>query len=204
MRFYPEIPSQRLGTLLRDVAVLALLALFAWLALEVRESVDELAVLGQGVREAGTAVEGGFQRAGEAVDGIPVVGGELAEGLRDAGEGTGGNVAEVGREGEERIHRTANLVGLVTFLVPSVLLVAAALPPRVAQVRRLTAAGRVLGEVGPGERRRLLAMRAAFSLPYGTLLEHTPDPFGDLAAGRYEPLVAAALEDAGLRARRGS
>ncbi|MDQ4082457.1 MAG: hypothetical protein M3123_06170 [Actinomycetota bacterium] len=204
MRFYPEVSSQRLGTLARDVAVLALLALFAWLGLEVRESVDELAVLGEGVREAGTAVEGGFRRAGEAVDGIPVVGGDLAEGLRDAGEGTGGNAADVGREGEERIHRTANLLGLVTFLVPSVLVLAAALPPRVAQVRRLTAAERVLREVGAGERRRLLAMRAAFSLPYGTLLEYTPDPFGDLAAEDYDPLVAAALEDAGLRPRRGS
>ena len=204
MRFYPEVPAQRLETLIRDVAVLALLALFAWLALEVRESVDELAVLGEGVREAGGAVEGGFRRAGEAVDGIPVVGRELGEGLRDAGEGTGGNVAEIGREGEERIHQTANLLGLVTFLVPSVLVLAAALPARIAQVRRLTAAGRVLREVGAGERRRLLAMRAAFSLPYGTLLEYSDDPLGDLAAGRYDPLVAAALADAGLRTRRGS
>ena len=51
------------------------------------------------------------------------------------------------------------------------------------------------------ERRRLLAMRAAFSLPYGQLLEYTPDPLGDLADERNDPLVAAALEDAGLRAR---
>ena len=44
-------------------------------------------------------------------------------------------------------------------------------------------------------------MRAAFSLPYGQLLRYTPDPFGDLAAGRHEGLLAAALEDAGLAAR---
>jgi hypothetical protein len=42
-------------------------------------------------------------------------------------------------------------------------------------------------------------MRAAFSLPYGQLLEYTRDPLGDLAAERYDPLVAAALDDAGLR-----
>jgi len=48
---------------------------------------------------------------------------------------------------------------------------------------------------------RVVAMRAAFSLPYGQLLEHTRDPLGDLAAERYDALVAAALEDAGLRSR---
>lgn len=42
-------------------------------------------------------------------------------------------------------------------------------------------------------------MRAAFSLPYPALARHTSDPFGDLVAERYDPLVAAALEDAGLR-----
>jgi hypothetical protein len=43
-------------------------------------------------------------------------------------------------------------------------------------------------------------MRAAFALPYGQLLQYTKDPIGDLAAERYEPLVKAVLEDAGLRA----
>jgi hypothetical protein len=44
-------------------------------------------------------------------------------------------------------------------------------------------------------------MRAAFSLPYGQLLAWTDDPLGDLAEGRYDRLVNAALEDAGLRRR---
>jgi hypothetical protein len=42
-------------------------------------------------------------------------------------------------------------------------------------------------------------MRAAFGLPYGQLLRYTEDPIGDLAADRYEPLVEAVLEDAGLK-----
>jgi hypothetical protein len=49
------------------------------------------------------------------------------------------------------------------------------------------------------ERERLVAQRAAFGLPYGALLRHTRDPLGDLEAGRYASLVAAELEDAGLR-----
>ena len=42
-------------------------------------------------------------------------------------------------------------------------------------------------------------MRAAFGLPYLTLLGYTSDPLGDLVAENIDPLVAAALDDAGIR-----
>ena len=200
MRLYPDIPSQRTATLLRDAAVLLILLLLAWIALKVHDAVDRLAVLGQGVHDAGNSVQGGFDAAADAVDDAPLVGDPVAEGLRAAGEGSGGNVAELGEEGEDRVHELANLLGLLTFLLPASLLLLRVVPQRIAQVRRLTAANRVLTEPDSPERRRLVAMRAAFSLPYGQLLAYTRDPLGDLAAERYDPLIAAALEDAGLRA----
>ena len=49
MRFYPALPAQRVRTVLRDLAVLLLLFLFAWLGLKVHNAVDQLAVLGTGV-----------------------------------------------------------------------------------------------------------------------------------------------------------
>jgi hypothetical protein len=202
MRLYPQVTSQRATTLVADLVVLALLALFAWLGVKVHGAVDELAVLGRGVEDAGTAVEGGFERAAEAVGGVPVVGDELAEGLRGAGRGTGGNVAEVGREGEERVHDAATLLGVVTFAVPALLVLLHALPARISQVRRLTAANRALARPHSADELRLVAMRAAFSLPYVELLRHTRDPFGDLAAGRHEALVAAAFDSEGLRPGR--
>ena len=60
----------------------------------------------------------------------------------------------------------------------------------------------MLSTGGDPERRRLVAMRAAFSLPYGTLLAYTRDPIGDLAEGRYEALVDAIADDAGLHMYR--
>ncbi len=66
--------------------------------------------------------------------------------------------------------------------------------------QRFGAAARVLREPGSPERQELLAARAAFGLPYGTLLRYTKDPIGDLEAGRYDALVRAELEQAGLRA----
>ena len=73
------------------------------------------------------------------------------------------------------------------------------MPPRVRQIRQLGAANAALVDTHDPERRRLLAMRAAFGLSYLTLLGYTRDPIGDLAAGRYDQLVAAALDDVGIR-----
>jgi hypothetical protein len=190
MRLYPELRGPRARALAADVVSIALLLVFAWAGLKVHDAVDRLAVLGEGVQATGGAVQ---------VDGTPVVGDDLAEGLRSAGEGSGGEVAGLGEEGEESTHDLANVLGFVTFALPSLLLLTRWLPGRVSQVRRLRAASEVLGERVTEERRRLVASRAAFSLPYGQLLAYTRDPLGDLEDGRYDALVAAALEDAGLR-----
>ena len=197
MRYYPDIPSRRASTLLRDLLTVALLLLFAWIALKVHDAVDRLAVLGEGVNEAGTSVEDGFSSAADAVDGTPIVGDDLADGLRSAGEGSGGNVAELGQEGEDRAHRLADMAGLITFFIPATLLLLVVGPGRIAQVRQLTAAEQVL-RAGRASG-RTLAMRAAFALPYGQLLLYTRDPLGDLEAERYDALIEAVLDDAGLR-----
>jgi len=198
MRLYPDPPLQRLGLIARDLAVVLGLALFAKIGLEVHDAVDKLAVLGEGVESAGGAVTGGFESAAEALDGAPFVGDDIGDALRGAGEGSGGEVQDLGRGGAGAAHDLADLLGLVVFGLPAALLLLWAVPPRVRQVRRLNAAARVLA-LPSEERRRLVAMRAAFSLPYGALLAYTRDPLGDLEAGRYDALVRAELDQAGLR-----
>ncbi|HEV2999741.1 MAG TPA: hypothetical protein VGW75_03290 [Solirubrobacteraceae bacterium] len=199
MRLYPDLPSARARTVAADAAVLVAVLLLAWLGLRVHDAVMDLTPVSDGVQAAGGAVQGAFETAADRVSGAPVVGGQVGDALREAGRETGGEAVEAGRAGEEGIADLANLLGWLTFLVPAGLLLSRALPPRVEQVRRLTAADRVLRAPEDGERRALLARRAAFGLPYATLLRHTPDPLGDLAAGRLDALVAAVREDAGLR-----
>ena len=199
MHLYPELAGPRYRALVADLASIALLLLFVWAGVKVHDAVDQLAVLGEGVQATGGAVQGGFEEAADAVDGAPLVGDDIADGLRSAGEGTGGEVEELGVQGEESVHDLANLLGFVTFLLPAALLLWLWLPGRIAQIRRLRWASTVIGARATEERRRLVAMRAAFSLPYGQLLAYTRDPLGDLEDGRYDALVAAALEDAGLK-----
>ncbi|MEJ7569473.1 MAG: hypothetical protein WKF41_14555 [Gaiellaceae bacterium] len=199
MRFYPDLRGQRLGLLVRDLAVVLALVLFGKIALEVHDAVDKLAVLGEGVESAGGAVSTGFDTAADAVDGTPVVGDDIGDALRGAGSASGGEVQDLGRGGAGAAHDLANLLGVLFFALPSAVLLLWALPPRIRQIRRLNAAARVLRDPDSPDRRELLAARAAFGLPYGTLLQYTKDPIGDLQAGRFDALVRAELEQAGLR-----
>jgi hypothetical protein len=199
MRLYPDIPVRRANAAARDAATLVALVFLAAIGLWVYHAVDSLQILGRGVHDAGAAVQTGFDSAADKVDGVPLVGGSIAGGLRDAGDETGGNVAEAGARGARRVHRLALLLGLLTFVLPAGVLLSRLLPERVRQVRVLNDAERVLATGGDPDRRRVVAMRAAFALPYETLLMYSRDPLGDLLHERYEPLIAAIAEDAGLR-----
>src|SRR4029079_3371238 len=104
MRLYPDTADDRGRAVARDALVILTLILLAWLGLKVHDAVDKLAVLGTGVHDSGQVGQDGFSHAADAAYGMPVVGGDGANALRDAGEGTGGNVAQAGADGEQRVH----------------------------------------------------------------------------------------------------
>ena len=184
---------------MRDLALLGLVVLFAWIGFKVYDGVQGLTVLGSGVEDAGLSVQNGFGSAAGAVEGIPLVGARLAGALEGAGRGSGGNVAALGHKGENKVHSLAVALGLLVFALPTILVLVVMVPSRVRQIRQLRAASAALVDMHEPERRRLLAMRAAFGLSYLTLLGYTRDPLGDLAAERYDSLVAAALDEVGIR-----
>jgi hypothetical protein len=200
-KLYADTPRRRRSAIIRDLLTVAAIAFFLLLGWGVRQTIDKLAVLGEGVESAGTTVQDAFGEAADAVGGLPIIGDTVADGLTGAGEGTGGNVAELGQDGQDQVHRVANVSGLLVFAIPAGLVLVIAVPGRVREVRALNAGVRVLTGLDDPERRRLIAMRAAFGLSYGHLLLFTDDPLGDLAAGRHDRLVAAALDDVGLRDR---
>jgi hypothetical protein len=129
-----------------DLAVFALIVLFAVLAVQLHDSVAGLAGMGRGIREAGTAMDRagletgteirqGIGGAAGTLEGLPLVGPEAAARLRAAADGTavavekhasraGQDLIDAGRAGEREARTTATLVGWFAFLVPSVLLLA--------------------------------------------------------------------------------
>jgi hypothetical protein len=198
MKLYPDVPAERNSRIARDVVILVVLIGLAWIGHEAYQRVDGIKVIATGVVSAGESVQGGFVAVADAVSGVPVIGGRFADALTSSGDATGGNVASLGVEGEHAIHRTALFVGWLLFLLPAALLLALTVPGRIRSVRVLNAAQRFLHDDGSLERRRLLAMRAACSLPIERLLAHSADPMGDLMAGNLDPLLDALYEDVGL------
>lgn len=195
---YPRAGPARRRMIAKDLLLILCLVLFAWIALKVHDQIARLEGLGNGVVQAGGSVEHGFRSMASSVSGLPVVGDQLSQGLRGAGADTGGAAVAAGQQGETDVARLANLVGWLIFLAPSALLMQRFLPGRVRQLRAARAAARVLDPSIDEAHRSLIAQRAAFSLPFEQLLRYTDDPLGDLGAGRYEPLVRAVLDDAGL------
>ena len=176
MRLYPDVPSRRNTTILWDVVFLAGLGILLWIAIYIHQSVNGLAVLG-------TAISN--------------VGGGLPPPLS-------GPVSNFGSTGVDHVHSLATIASVIAFAVPAGLLLWVYLPGRITQVRNLTAATHVLSGRATADQRRALAMRAALSLPYGQLVRFTRDPLGDLAAERHDGLIAAALDDAGIKAPEGA
>lgn len=216
MRLYPARPA---GTLAGDAAVVLAVLLFAWAGLKVHDAVARLAGIGDGLRQSGRSlaagaddlaggIRGGFDSAADAAGGAPLIGGDIAAALRNAGNSAATPIrsragaeartlAATGDDLRDQALSTATLLGWLTFLIPTFVLLLATLPPRLRQARRLSAAERVLGGAPAVE----LARRAAYGLPYTTLARRTDDPLGDLAAGRLEPLLEALHDDAGVPVR---
>lgn len=199
---YPDRPEQRRATITGDAMAGLLLLGFAVLGWIMFDLVDQVSVVAEGVEEAGRSVQDALDQAASAAGSVPVVGDEVADALSEAGTSTGGRLAEFGEEGRRRIRRTAVAVGLVTFVGPAGVLVAAYGPQRVRQVRRLEASRRLLGDVSEPQRRQLLATRAALTLPPEVLARYSTDPIGDLAAGRFDHLLAALFDHLGVEPRR--
>ncbi|HEX6024478.1 MAG TPA: hypothetical protein VFZ00_20985 [Solirubrobacter sp.] len=219
MRLYPASPRRATRTAIGDLVVVLLLVLFAWAGVKVHDGLIELTSVGREIQDSGRAlsatsrdtargIDDAFGSAADAVGAVPVVGQQLANALRDAprsatdsirdnGEREGARIVRLGREQVRRTEQAANVAGWLTFLLPAAVLLALRLPPRIRLITRMRAAENTLR----GAPEHILAARAAYSLPYGTLNRYTRDPFGDLAAGRHDGLLAALAEDAGIRSR---
>ena len=135
-----------------DALVAGLLVVFLLLSLGIRDAVGDLGQMGREIGQAGVAlrdsgretagqIRGSFDAAADAAGSLPVVGGQLADSLRATGADTAGalerqavttgeDLAASGRQGDADAHRLANLLGLLSFLAPSSLLLALTLPRR--------------------------------------------------------------------------
>lgn len=214
MLMYPRVAAARNRQVAVDVAVLLAVLLFGWFGWTVHEALMELTAISTGLTDSLTGVQGTWNSVADSVSGVPLIGDNLADAFRGMSDATVGTAAESAQAVTEAVTQAARVLGLVTFAVPTVLLLVLWLPRRLARARRWGAADAVLSGLGPassagdpglagaglGQVRELLALRALCRLDLADLAEHTPRPFEAYAAGDHQPLIDALLASEGMLA----
>ena len=74
MRWYADSPGRRARQVAGDLLAVGWVAVWVWVALEVRERVDALAAPGREVQDAGNQLSATLRDAEEQVADLPLVG----------------------------------------------------------------------------------------------------------------------------------
>jgi hypothetical protein len=201
MQLYSEVNAARAREVLADVATAAWLSLWLSLGLRLYEFIAQGAAAGRAIRDGGNRLADAGAQVGGAISGVPVVGQDLAVGVRGGFDAAAEPFISVGTDLERLVLVLAALVGLLVVAVFVIPWMNRYVPWRVDRLRTLGAAHRAIRKPSarwPSGGEAVLASRALHRLAWDELLEVTPDPIGDWLNGRYERLARAELESVGL------
>ena len=204
IKLWSELPAARSREVIADVATLVWVTFWGAMTWQLFQFLVGFAEAGRAVRGGGESLVQGGVDLGDSLAGLPVVGSQVRDIARDAFGGAGRPLSDFGTSIEQFIIVVAAVLTLLLALVALGPWLMRYLPWRLERARRLRAAHRAIRiapEAGDPAIERTLAMRAMARLEYETLLEFTPDPFGDWAGGRHERLARAELASVGLRPR---
>lgn len=202
LKIWSELPTARLKEQLADVLTAGWVVIWGSLAWSLYVFLAGFAAAGRMVHAGGEGIIQAGRNLGDALAGIPLVGEGLRDIARNAFAGGGQPLSDVGTSLEQFILVVAAVLGLLLAGVTLVPWLSRYLPWRWARLRRVRAAHRVIRrapKVADVHIERTLALRAITRLDYQSLLEFTPDPFGDWASGRLDRLAKAELASVGLR-----
>jgi hypothetical protein len=183
-----------------DVAVVLWVAAWIVLAIFVGREVRDLRELSDTVVLAGVAVEDTGELLA-TLDNVPLIGGQVGDVAQEVQE-AGASARQSGRESRDSTEDLGVLLALSIGLIPTLPLLGLYAPLRIAWTRDVRSVRRALVE-GSTEAvlNEFLARRAAANLSFDDLRAVTADPYGDLAAGRFDGLADRELERLGLRRR---
>lgn len=200
--FWSELPGARTREMVADVATWVWVAFWAVVGLKIHDVIAQFAEAGRVLQAGGTNIQGAGASLGAAFNDVPLVG----PGIDDLATGAFGTAGDpfiyVGRELESVFILIARLLALLVVGVMVVPWLSRYVPWRAARLATVRSAHKAIRRsngMSKGAMERALATRALARLSYSELLEHTSDPFGDFAEGRYDRLAKAELESVGLR-----
>lgn len=198
LRPYASNPARRIRQVTADVLVVVLLAVLAWLAVQVHDAVEGLAGPGEDLVAAGQGLRDNLGEASDVAGGVPVVGEELQAPIEQASEAAL-TVEEAGARQVEAARTAADWLGWAVFLLPGLALLAVWLPRRWMYA---SLAGRTQRVASSVEGADLLALRALTRQPLSRLESVSRSPAEDWRrgdAGTIAMLARLELDDLGLR-----
>ena len=203
MKFWSEVPSARVRELAADIATWAWVSLWAIVAFRLYSTLAGYAEVGRAIGRGGTNIQAAGDQVGDTLGGLPLVGEQVRGLTRSAFGAAGEPFVYVGGQLEELLILIATLLGILVLGVTLIPWLSRYLPWRARRLYELRTAHRAIRkatrDLPDAAVEKVLASRALHRLTYGELLEHTPDPIGDFATGRYQRLARAELESVGLR-----
>ena len=201
VKLWSELPAHRGKELLADIATLVWVVFWGRMVWLLYTFIAGFAEAGRTINEGGTNLTQAGRDLGGSLEGLPVVGEQVAGLIQGALAGAGQPLASFGTLIEGFVLAVAAALALLFALVMLVPWLSRYLPWRWSRVQTVRAAHRAIRQapdIAEPQVQQILAMRAVTRLDYPTLLEFTPDPFGDWAAGRHDRLARAELASVGL------
>ena len=204
MKIWSEVPSAQSREVIADAATALWVIVWSVIAIQLYSLLSGIARAARLIRDGGVNLRTAGVDIGANASGIPVVGKELSGVVRNSITAAANPFVDFGSELETLGIVIAVAISLLVLAVPLVPWLFKYLPWRISRLRRVRAAHKVTRSknVSSPMAEKILASRAVYSLDYQTLLEHSSDPFGDFASGRYDRLAKAELATVGLRLRR--
>ena len=185
------------GTRLLDALVAGWVVVWVAIGLLSATEIRDLARLSETLEDSGSAITQVGQ-ALQQLDAVPVIG----EGPAELGErvaAAGARVQADGRSSRRSILRLSVLLGTTIAVLPLIPVAGLYAPQRLARAREIRAIRRTLAADSGASVEEFLARRATVTLPYDQLRRLSPDPWEDLAGGRYRRLADAELRRLGIR-----
>jgi hypothetical protein len=198
VKLYSDFGSRRAWQIFFDLTCLLLIAAWIWFGVTVYQLIDELAVFGEHMENAGADFSDNMTQVGETLEDVPLIGAGIRapfDGASDAGRA----LEDAGQSQQDAIHQLALTLGIGIAVLPILMILGLWLLTRFRFARR---AGRAKALLRGGVGVDLLALRALANQRITTLAEVDADAMGAWRRGDeavMRKLAAIELESSGIR-----
>ena len=198
MKLYSDFGPRRSRQIVADVIALGLIGAWVWLGITVYSLIENLAVYGVQMEDAGAGFRETMTQVGETLGGIPLIGGGIRAPFDGASE-AGGALEAAGQSQQVAINQLATVLGIGIAALPILTILLLWLLPRLRFAQRASRAQKL---VKSGAGVDLLALRALASQNISALAAVDPDAMAAWRRGDDQvmrKLAALELKSSGVR-----